>query len=456
MRIILFVIEFLYLISGYLLCQTMLYNGKWEPAGSMIFPRRDHTATLLHNGQVLITGWENNSAEIYNPITDKFSTTGSLIASHGQGSTEVLLYDGTVLIVGGTWAPQVAEIYDPLNGTFNITDSLNFAHLYHTSTLLPDGRVLIIGGLDNVIGGVATAICELYDPTTRIFTITDSLNTSRAGHKATLLQNGKVLITGGSENGNILSSAELFDPSNEIFTNTGNMIQGHESHAATLLNNGQVLITGNLFDNSAELFDPQLGVFNSINSMNVPQRGAHTATLLLNGQVLIAGGFIGFGPITTPSVEIYDPITETFQFIDSMITARQQHTATLLSDGRVLVTGGYNGDTETKLTELFITDPNDIKDYYTAIMPSGFSLLQNYPNPFNPRTVINYQLPVSSDVILKVYDVLGNEVATLVKETKVPGNYSAVFDASSLASGIYFYSLRTNSFVQTRKMILMK
>ena len=88
--------------------------------------------------------------------------------------------------------------------------------------------------------------------------------------------------------------------------------------------------------------------------------------------------------------------------------------------------------------------------------PKEFVLYQNYPNPFNPNTVISYQLPVTSNVTVKVYDVLGNEVATLVNEEKQPGVYEVVFDASSLASGIYLYKLLAGSFVQTKKMILLK
>jgi hypothetical protein len=85
-----------------------------------------------------------------------------------------------------------------------------------------------------------------------------------------------------------------------------------------------------------------------------------------------------------------------------------------------------------------------------------FSLEQNYPNPFNPSTVISYQLPISGNVTLQVYDVLGNEVATLVDEYKPAGNYEVEFDAKVLSSGIYFYKLQAGSFVETRKMILMK
>ena len=90
------------------------------------------------------------------------------------------------------------------------------------------------------------------------------------------------------------------------------------------------------------------------------------------------------------------------------------------------------------------------------LAPNGFVLEQNYPNPFNPNTVISYQLPVSGFVSLKVYDVLGNEVATLVNEEKQAGSYEIVFNANHLSAGVYYYTIVTDNFVQTKKMILMK
>jgi len=86
----------------------------------------------------------------------------------------------------------------------------------------------------------------------------------------------------------------------------------------------------------------------------------------------------------------------------------------------------------------------------------GFVLAQNYPNPFNPRTIISYRLPVTSSVTLKVYDVLGNEIASLVNEEKPAGEYEVEFDATGLPSETYFYQLKTGSFIQTKKMILIK
>ena len=89
-------------------------------------------------------------------------------------------------------------------------------------------------------------------------------------------------------------------------------------------------------------------------------------------------------------------------------------------------------------------------------IPKEFALKQNYPNPFNPVTSIEYQVPVTSKVIIKVYDLLGNEIATLANEQKTPGSYIVKFNASNLASGVYLYRLQTDNFVQTRKLLLLK
>jgi hypothetical protein len=89
-------------------------------------------------------------------------------------------------------------------------------------------------------------------------------------------------------------------------------------------------------------------------------------------------------------------------------------------------------------------------------IPSNFSLLQNYPNPFNPSTLISYGLPKDGVVTLKIYEVLGKEVKTLADGFKTQGKYTVSFDASKLASGIYFYQLRAGNFISTKKMLLLK
>ena len=105
---------------------------------------------------------------------------------------------------------------------------------------------------------------------------------------------------------------------------------------------------------------------------------------------------------------------------------------------------------ETKLTDQIVTVAND------ESIPNNFILEQNYPNPFNPSTTIMYSIPNSEFVTLKIYDVLGNELATLVNEEKPAGNYEVDFNAAGFSSGIYFYKLQAGNFVQTKKMILLK
>ncbi|MBZ0200795.1 MAG: T9SS type A sorting domain-containing protein [Ignavibacteriaceae bacterium] len=106
----------------------------------------------------------------------------------------------------------------------------------------------------------------------------------------------------------------------------------------------------------------------------------------------------------------------------------------------------------------FITD---VKELAATEIPSNFSLYQNYTNPFNSTTTIKYSIPSiinqqSSIINLKVYDVLGNEIATLVNEDKSPGSYEVTFNAKYLSSGIYFYKITTGGFSSTKKMILLR
>jgi hypothetical protein len=99
--------------------------------------------------------------------------------------------------------------------------------------------------------------------------------------------------------------------------------------------------------------------------------------------------------------------------------------------------------------------PTAVKEY-TNKMPGTFGLNQNYPNPFNPSTIITYSIPKESQVKLKIYNILGQEVKTLVNDSKAPGKYTVNFNASSLSSGVYFYTLRAGNYFQVKKMMLLK
>ena len=106
-----------------------------------------------------------------------------------------------------------------------------------------------------------------------------------------------------------------------------------------------------------------------------------------------------------------------------------------------------------------VTPITGIKENEPVVIPKNFALLQNYPNPFNPTTMIEYQIPnvgTQNFVSLRVYDVLGREVATLMNEQKPAGTYTVQFDGSSLSSGVYFYRLQSGTYCETKKLILMK
>ena len=115
----------------------------------------------------------------------------------------------------------------------------------------------------------------------------------------------------------------------------------------------------------------------------------------------------------------------------------------------------FNGEQDIYYS--FISDSTDVPvSIEDRVTPKEFTLSQNYPNPFNPSTAVSFNLPVSGFVTLKVYDLLGNEAATLVNEQKPAGKYEIEFNAAGLGSGVYFYTLRSGSFSETKKMVLMK
>jgi WD40 repeat protein len=329
-----------------------LGHGEFGPTGAMAVARNGQTATLLLDGRVLIAGGSgNNTAELFSPQTGTFSPTGPINVVRVHGHTATLLQDGRVLITGGTDDSLAAnplasaELYDPKTGRFVPTGSMAYARSGHTATLLPDGRVLIVGDYGTSFGTAIAA--ELFDPTTGQFVQTGSPVHVRNGHTATLLQDGRVLIVGGTGTGayndTTPASAELYDPETDRFTLTGSMAARRWSgHTATLLKDGRVLVDGGNASNvqevplaSAELYDPKTGKFSKTGSMAVA-RDTQGAIPLLDGRVLVVGG-------DGRTAELYDPNTGKFSKTGSTIVARGGQTATLLLDGRVLIAGGWDG-----------------------------------------------------------------------------------------------------------------
>jgi hypothetical protein len=259
--------------------------------------------------------------------------------------------------------------------TFTTTASLAEPLICQTSTALQDGTVLITGGTNTNFfnsGAIGTTDAELYNPTQSgpSFSPVGQMNTARGcGSNATLLNDGTVLITGGSGN----TTAELYVPSSHSFSLTTlpstlnpqsskisamNAVRFHAT--ATLLQDGTVLIAGgdvgnNAGLNTAEVYNPATGIFTATKGTMHTVRTTQTATLLANGTVLIAGGQGNIsGQMAWNTAEIYNPVSQTFTLLSAtMSTARASHTANILSDGTVLIAGGQNNSGVLSSAEIY-------------------------------------------------------------------------------------------------------
>jgi hypothetical protein len=264
------------------------------------------------------------------------------------GHSATLLPDGKVLIAGGMRRNrdfyQSAELFDPVGGRFQPAGEMSLAREGHAAVLLHSGKVMILGGW---VGGGCTDSTELYDPSTGKFTVIAKMTTRRGRPIATLLANGDVLITGGADHDNSggIASAEIFHAAALTFEPVGSMHSARIAHTATLLKDGRVLVVGGRGESvtaAAEIYDPKTRQFTQTGSL-LTARYKHIAGLLPDGRVLIAGGsddrdWQG----TMRSAEIYDPHTGRFTATSSMNDSRFKlpEEAAQLTSGRLLVAGG--------------------------------------------------------------------------------------------------------------------
>ena len=343
-------------ISG-LLVALMLIGMEIKPSllqvPAMQETRAGHTATLLPDGQVLVTGGcvvdgcdggVTPSAELYDPVRNMFSAASSLSVAR-VGHRAVMLTDKKVLILGG-WtgveATGMAERYDPETKQFEVVGEMLEPRDGFAATQLPDGRVLITGGYSGRMNRLSSA--ELYNPETDRFTALPAMQEARMSHTATLLADGRVLIVGGSSaRGHVSATAEVFDPETQQFELVGRLTMPRHKHAAIVLESGDVLIVGgagvgdwNEQYNSTELFDAATLSFRPAASMNSRRfKLPDAVTLLSNGEVLVAGG--------GARAEIYHPETDTFRVAPGALGFDLAYTtATSLQNERILIAGGYD------------------------------------------------------------------------------------------------------------------
>jgi len=345
--------------------------------GNLPSPQRNAVSVLMRSNAVLVVGGIGPSSRLtsiamYDPSSGSFSNVANMDAPYDSAT---LLDDGSVLLAGGgnfvstgsgVDVLTTAQLYDPSTGSLSNTGPTLQGVISPTTVRLTDGRVLLAGGKIYNQGGAPTAAAELYDPSSGTFSFAGLMTTPRYNHTATLLQDGSVLIAGGSASavtGNPLASAELYDPASKTFNSINAMNTAHADHTATLLADGHVLIAGgsnrpntarNSVTSIAEIYDPATRAFALTGPMQAP-RGFHQAVLLNNGEALVAGGDDTLHVLA--STELYDPTSGTFATGPMMSVPRSNFVATPLGNGDVLLAGGLMGFTEganTPTAELYI------------------------------------------------------------------------------------------------------
>jgi N-acetylneuraminic acid mutarotase len=296
-------------------------------------------SVLLPNGKVLLLSAQN--VELYDPAAGASRSAPSMLMVHNT-FTMALVPNGKVLVVGGgsTSNPYSAgsEVYDPVAATWS--QAFTWVGYIPTLTVLADGKVLLAGG--GWQQGAPTNTSKLYNPATGALTAGPAMNVPRSSHTATWLPGGKVLVAGGSYGSSPYKSAELYDPSSGVWNPTGNLVNPRTDHTAVLLPNGKVLAAGGFHGTglaSSELYDPASELWTATGDLAAP-RYSHTATLLASGKVVVAGGENASGLLA--AAELYEPATGTWTATGSLVTPRKFHTATALPNGQMVIAGGWD------------------------------------------------------------------------------------------------------------------
>lgn len=324
--------------------------------GPMKVPRMAHTATGLAAGRVLIAGGFTDprhasvGAELFDSRTSRFAALPRMVMLR-HSHTATVLPDGKVLLVGGfaegNGVTPSAELFDPATQRFTPTAGLGAARAGHVAVPLANGKVLVAGGVGPDWTFLRSA--ELYNPVTGRFTPTGDMTVARESHVAVRLQDGGVLIAGGHRDRRaaitIYASAERYDVATGRFRAVGDMTVRRHKHDGVLLADGRVLITGGsderddkgMYD-SSEFFDPRSGAFTA--GPRLTQRRhkhAGSSILLPSGEVLVAGG--------APTAERYNPTRGEFARVSGSGSLSGQFSAVAaLGGGGVLITGGYGLD----------------------------------------------------------------------------------------------------------------
>lgn len=381
-------------------------------------------SVVLSSGNILLAGGYGNSyqdpmkCDLFDPATNLITSTGGFqFCDCGSKNwhTATLLNNGMVLTVGGygagSYAVKDCELYNSLVGTWANTGKLNTARRSHRSEILPSGNVIAVGGGDE--GNWYN--CEIYDYVQKTWSSGPALPGSGTwiwGHTLTKLNNGKILMVGGTvgPGGNATTNVNLYDESLNSWTAKNALPAIRSQHTATLLLSGKVLITGGTNDSdtiaSCVLYDPIANTWTSTGSLSY-KRKFHTAVLLPDGRVLISGGTTNIGFPTgnlLVSQEVYDPTLETWSAAVNLTVATAGHSAVLMPNNKVLIAGGgmSAGYAVWNTTEVITPPPAPQYDPAVIGRTGSISVDVEVTHPTSTTTVFKNVTGSTNDFIFEV------------------------------------------------------
>lgn len=329
-----------------------------------------HAAVAAADGSVLLIGGSrgefalSEKVDRFDPATGRVTRIGQMTQGRA-GATATRLPDGRVLVAGGeaTFDSRQAELVDERSGAVTAAGALSVARNEHAAVLLRNGAVLVLGGTaageGNTLGISRSA--ELWEPATQRFRrLAATMTMPRAGHSATLLPDGRVLIAGGYTAVAGYTFAEIFDPATERFTALPDALPLRANHAALATPDGRVLLLGGetavagVEDPvplaTALRFDPASNRFATLPELLAP-RALAAGVMLPGGHALLFGGQRTAG-VAAATAELYDPATGG-RAIAALDRPRQGHTATRLPSGRIAIVGGENGNGFAETVQIY-------------------------------------------------------------------------------------------------------
>jgi hypothetical protein len=444
-------------------------------------------------------GVDLDPLEAFDPITNTWTTKTPLTFPRWFLSSCTV--DGIIYVYGGGWNPAIVstvEAYNPQTDTWDTTKAPMSIPRTALSVCEVGGIIYAIGGANDFNGTGLTTV-EAYNPQTNQWTTKASMLTGRIAF-STCVVDGIIYAFGGlTERGSAsLRTVEAYDPNTNTWTTKTSMLETRAGLSTGVVNNiiyafGGVHFGGGPAISKMEKYDPATDTWSAMQDM--PMTIAYTSCSTVDGKIYLIGGFNSAREPLNSTYE-FDPSqvvpVELVSFTGNNVNGKvllEWRTATELNnngfevqrkvaESEFATIGFVKGQgTTTNQKEYSYTDRNLVDgnyfyrlkqiDYngsyeYSNVIEvdvrllDKFTLEQNYPNPFNPTTTIGYVIQEKSSAKLTLLNTIGEEIAVLVNEEQDKGYHKVELNASTLASGIYFYQLSAGDFVEMKKMVLIK